>query len=65
MTASVSSRPAVLRRCLMTSTTAGATPTFSASFSCAHHSNWLSISRAVMRIATSRTCGDRPASNRR
>jgi hypothetical protein len=38
---------------------------FNASGSCADHSNWLSISRAVVRIAISRTRGAKPASKRR
>ena len=55
----------VLLRCLMTSMTLCATPSLRASGSCATHSNWLSISRAVARMAISRMRGVKPASKRR
>jgi hypothetical protein len=41
------------------------TPCFKASGSWATHSNWLSISRAVARIAISRVRAVKPASKRR
>jgi len=48
----------------MASITTAGTPTFKASGSCAAHSNRLSISRATVRIATSRSFGSNPALKR-